>query len=225
MSKWHRRLTLQLLTSLRASHLRRPIIRLLATTHSTSYHLISFFASPDGIHPKHAIQNYHRFFIDHVQESDTVLDIGCGDGSVAFDVAARAKKVVGIDIDAPNITIAQKRFSRPNMSFTVGDATTYPFAESFDVIILSNVLEHIKDRITFLQKAARIAPRLLIRVPMLTRDWLAVYKKNEGLEYRLDDTHYIEYDDDTFRAEMKAAGLTVAEYNVRFGEIYAVVTR
>ena len=33
-----------------------------------------------GLHPKHRIMNYHKFFVDNVTENDTVLDIGCGNG-------------------------------------------------------------------------------------------------------------------------------------------------
>ena len=40
-----------------------------------------------GIHPKHRLMNYHDFFIKRITPSDRVLDIGCGNGAVAYDVA------------------------------------------------------------------------------------------------------------------------------------------
>ena len=42
---------------------------------------------------------------------------------------------------------------------------------------------------------------------IVDRDWIALYKKEIGVEYRLDKTHYIEYTLDTFQAELKKAGL------------------
>lgn len=213
------------LLAIRQTKLRRPIIAGLVRLHNFSYHMISFFASHTGRHPKHAILNYHQFFLDNIQATDRVLDVGCGKGEVARSVAGKAQRAVGIDIVPKSIALAQQPGALANLSFVVGDATSHAFSEAFDVIILSNVLEHIKDRVTFLKKLRAVAPTILIRAPMLTRDWMAVYKKQEGFEYRLDDTHYIEYDMPTFMAEMQAAELTVSHYHINFGELYVVARR
>lgn len=223
--KLFRQVILTIITVLRSTSLRRPIMKLLVWLHNWSYHLISFFASHSGTHPKHKIQKYHDFFVSHVSANDRVLDIGCGHGDVSYDVAKKAKLVLGIDIYAPNIAIAQQKYRRDNLSFTVGDALTMDFAESFDAVILSNVLEHIERRVDFLCQLARLSPTILIRVPMITRDWISVYKKQEGFEYRLDDTHYIEYDQETFRREMTRANLHITSMHSDFGELYAVVRR
>lgn len=217
-----RRLLHHGLLALRQTRLRRPIIAGLVRLNNFSYHMISFFSSYTGLHPKHAILNYHQFFLDNILPTDRVLDVGCGKGEVARSVAKKAQRVVGIDIVPKSIAVAAASGTPANLSFLVGDATSDTFGETFDVVIISNVLEHIKDRVSFLKKLRAVAPTILIRVPMLTRDWLAVYKKQEGFEYRLDDTHYIEYDVPTFMAEMAAAELTVSHYHVNFGELYAV---
>lgn len=214
------------LISLRKSRLRKPILKLLARVHNTSYHFISFFASHTGIHPKHDIINYRQFFRDNITQDDTILDIGSSNGELSYDVAKKAKKVVGIELLPERVAHAQKTYpDQQNLSFVVGDATTYPFTETFDAIVLSNTLEHIEDRVAFLKKLAQRAPKILIRVPMITRDWVSVYKKQEGFEYRLDDTHYIEYDHDTFASEMNDAELTIVASHVKFGELYAIVER
>ena len=46
-------------------------------------------------------------------------------------------------------------------------------------------------------------------------------KKEMGVEYRLDDTHYIEYTQEEFFSELANAGLAVESYQVRWGEIWA----
>lgn len=220
-----RRSILGALTLLRGTRLRRPITGRLVWLHNWSYHLIAFFASHGGRHPKHGIQNYHEFFVRNVTSNDRVLDIGSGHGDVTFDVAKKAKAVVGLDISAKNVARAQRKYHRPNLHFVVGDAVTYTWHKEFDVIILSNILEHIEQRVEFLKKLSALAPTILIRVPLITRDWISVYKKNEGFEYRLDDTHFIEYDEPTFRNEIDQAGLTIDSQHVTFGELYAVVRR
>ncbi len=208
---------------LRNSSLRKPTIKLLAVIHNASYRGIAGLASKNGIHPKHAIQNYYEFFLEHISKNDNVIDIGSGKGATAYRVSEKAAKVLGIDISKESTIHANKTYKRSNLSFIRGDATTYHFNETYDVIILSNVLEHIKDRVEFLKKISTLAPKILIRVPMITRDWISVYKKNEGLEYRLDYTHEIEYDNETFEKEMKSAGLTIESTHVEYGEMYAVI--
>jgi 2-polyprenyl-3-methyl-5-hydroxy-6-metoxy-1,4-benzoquinol methylase len=215
----------RLLLALRGTALRRPALVVLVWLHNMAYHLISFFASHNGIHPKHRLIKYHDFFVDNILPSDRVLDVGCGKGEVARTVAKMATAVVGIDISPKSIALAQGSSTPSNLSFIVGDATTHPFKETFDVIILSNVLEHIEHRVEFLKKLAVVAPKILIRVPMITRDWITLYKKELGLEYRLDDTHFIEYDLATFQKEMSEANLKITNYHINFGELYAVVAR
>lgn len=212
--------------SLRKSKIFREfILKLLIKIHNLSYKSIGLFASYSGTHPKHEIMNYHQFFLDNINETSRVLDIGCGTGSVAFDLSRKAKKVIGIDISRKNIETSKKRYSRSNLNFILGNATRYDFTSKFDVIILSNVLEHIEDRVSFLKKAISISSSLLIRVPLITRDWISVYKKNIGQEYRLSNDHYIEYTEENFQQEMEASGLRIEKYYVKFGELYAVVSK
>ena len=64
--------------------------------------------------------------------------------------------------------------------------------------------------------------RFLIRVPTIERDWLAPYKKQLQIEYRLDRTHEIEDTREEFLTEVSEAGLCIETFDVRFGEFYAV---
>ena len=189
------------------------------------YHKISTLSIKmnDGVHPKHRILDYHKFFLNKIEKNSKILDIGCGMGEVAFDISKKAQKVVAIDINKKKIESAKRRFSKDNLTFIVGDATDYNFNERFDYIILSNVLEHIKDRQAFLKKVKNFGLFFLIRVPMINRSWLTIYKKELGFEYRLDKTHYIEYTLDTFKNELNNASLEIIDYQIQFGEIWAEV--
>lgn len=204
------------------------LIRLLCRLHNFTYFLIGQLASKrnHGVNPKHEIMRYHDFFISHVTPNDTVLDIGCGLGLVAIDVAQKAKKVVGIDILPQSIEKAKKRYThQKNLKFIIGDATNFDFKEKFDAILLSNVLEHINSRIDFLKKISPLGEKLIIRVPMINRDWLTIYKKNIGVDWRLDNTHYTEYTLKTFSEELKQSNLSLEQYSIQFGEIWAIVKK
>lgn len=201
------------------------IIKIFCWINNFSYKIIGFLAirANRGIHPKHRILNYHKFFIDNISQSDQVLDIGSGNGAVAYDIASKAKKVIGIDIIHENVLRSEKKYHKDNIEFIEGDATTFNFNEKFDVIVLSNVLEHIEDRVSFLKNIKKLAPKILIRVPLITRDWISVWKKENGFSYKLDDTHCIEYTEENFQEEIKKAGLIIDSFYVKFGELYSIV--
>jgi len=195
--------------------------------HNFSYKAISKIAIKrnNGIHPKHKILDYHKFFVNYIDPGDEILDVGCGNGLLAYSVAQKAKKVNGIDIVKANIEKAKANNEFENLEFMLGDATVYDFNQQFDKIVLSNVLEHIENRIEFLNKLHRLSNVILIRVPMINRDWLAVYKKENGYEYRLDQTHFTEYTVKNLKNELNQAEWDLENYSIQFGELWGVVRK
>lgn len=179
----------------------------------------------EGIHTKHRHMKYHDFFVDRINKDDRVLDIGCGIGAVASDVAQAAAYVVGVDFNEQSINTARALFQKNNLEFRVGDALKALPNEKFNVVILSNVLEHLPSRSDFLKRVREtLAPqRLLIRVPLFERDWRVPLKKELGVEWRLDLTHEIEYTLETFSEELQTAGLKIVHLEVRWGEIWSEV--
>lgn len=177
-----------------------------------------------GVHTKHRHTRYHDFFTSRIQPGERVLDVGCGIGALAYDIAQRSRAVVvGVDLQEKHITVAQERYAHPNVSYRLADAVANPPDGPFDVVVLSNVLEHVEHRVEFLRDLiAKVRPgRLLLRVPMFERDWRVPLKKELGMDYRLDPTHFTEYTPETFLAELGAAGLSVAHQEFRWGEIWA----
>jgi len=168
---------------------------------------------------------YHDFFLGNIDAADIVLDVGCGNGSVSRDVAKKAKYVVGIDIDGNKIKDAKNNFLLDNIEYICGDIINQSFKQKFDVVILSNVLEHIEDRIGLLKKIKEMGDKFLIRVPMINRSWIVLYKKELGIEYRSDCTHRIEYTMEDFTGELEKTGLKIKNYSIQFGEIWAVIEK
>lgn len=180
----------------------------------------------DGLHVKHRLMRYHDFFLERVRPEERVLDIGCGYGAVAFSIASRTSAdVVGIDLDRSNFEKARARFRLPNLHFVHGDALVDLPQERFDVIVFSNVLEHLDERAAFLRRVqARLSPdRWLIRVPAIDRDWRVAMRKELGMLYFNDVTHRIEYTRATFEAEMSEASLSIVHLQMNWGEIWAEV--
>lgn len=198
------------------------LLKVFIRIHNYTYRRISYFSKKlnDGIHPKHRILKYHEFFLNNIEKNSKVLDIGCGIGELTFDLAKKASKVVACDINSHKLKIAQKKFLKDNIKYIKLDATKYIFNKNFDYIILSNVLEHIKERIFFLEKLKSRTKFFLIRVPMINRSWLTLYKKELGSEFRLDSSHFVEYTFETFQKEINLAGLKIISYTIQFGEIW-----
>lgn len=182
----------------------------------------------EGIHTKHKHMNYHQFFINHIENNKRVLEIGCGYGPLANAIAT-AKNVdyVGIDISKKNIEKAQSRFKRNNLTFIHGDALKADFDEKFDIVVMSNVLEHINDRVKLLQmiKSTINPSKIIIRIPLYERDWRVPLKEELGVEHRLDLTHYTEYTLESYKQEMAEAGMEIEHLEVRWGEIWSVVSQ
>ncbi len=182
----------------------------------------------NGLHTKHRHIKYHDFFTSRITEKDSVLDIGCGNGALAYSVAKKTGAMItGIDINTENIAIAKSRFSHANIQFVVGDVMDRISRNHYDVIILSNVLEHLTNRSDVLKKLQNnIQPdRFLIRVPIFDRDWRVPLKKELNIEWRLDPTHEIEYTNDSFKIEIEAARLQIIHQEIKWGEIWAEVKR
>lgn len=75
-----------------------------------------------------------------------VLDVGCGNGSqLALPLARRGFQVTGVDVDGPSIEHANRLAAAlPNASFLCQDVSELE-TEPFDVVILSEVLEHMEE--------------------------------------------------------------------------------
>jgi len=178
-----------------------------------------------GEHPKHRLMRYHDFFVERISDGERVLDVGCGYGAVARTIARErpGATVVGVDYDQGRLAQARSADNPSNLAFVETDATRSLPAGPWDVIVLSNVLEHISDRIGFLSVliAKTEARRFLIRVPLFERDWKLPMRREVGANYYSDPDHKIEPMIAEFRAETTAAGLEIREMLTLWGEIWA----
>jgi len=180
-----------------------------------------------GEHPKHRLMRYHDFFIENIADGQRVIDIGCGYGAVARSIAnARPRsQVTGVDYDPKRLAEARAKDNPANLNFVEADATQSVPPGPWDVVVLSNVLEHIVDRHAFLTALIdkTKAKRFLIRVPLFERDWRLSMRREVGANYYSDPDHEIEPTQEEFRREAAAAGLVVEQLNTPWGEIWSVL--
>ena len=87
-----------------------------------------------------------------------ILDIGCGGGLLAEPLARLGGDVTGIDASEGAIAAARDHANRAGLNITYDHITAEDFADrdlSFDIIIASEVIEHVSDRRGFLATMAR----------------------------------------------------------------------
>ena len=80
-----------------------------------------------------------------------------------------------------------------------------------------------KKRVYFLKKIVQsFSPKtILIRVPLYERNWEIPMRKELGINYFSDSTHFIEHSKDTFKKEISNAELKIDSIEILWGEIWA----
>ncbi len=89
-----------------------------------------------------------------------ILEIGCSSGHLSGQLAALfpTSHITGIDVYAPAIKEAQRRF--PKLSFIVADAHQLPFKNNlFDLVLCSETIEHVSNPKKMLHEIARVMKR------------------------------------------------------------------
>ena len=76
------------------------------------------------------------------QAGERVLDLGCGTGQLSARIAAAGAEVVGLDQSAEMVAAARAQF--PSLSFVVGDARDFSFAEPFNAVFSNAVLHWVQ---------------------------------------------------------------------------------
>lgn len=81
------------------------------------------------------------------KKEDTILDIGCGRGELAYALSLSGATVVGLDYSKDAINIAKKTFnsiSGEHLEYIATDVAAYNTGKKFDIIIASDIVEHIE---------------------------------------------------------------------------------
>lgn len=136
----------------------------------------------------------HTFAIEAVKPGGKVLDIGCGQGYVAKELAAKASEVTGIDQyvpaepPAPNVQL--KRWDLDMQQFPVE-------VSQYEQIFMLDVIEHLHDPEAFMETlrdaTGRKRPEIVLTTAnigfFITRFMLLLGHFNYGRKGILDRTH------------------------------------
>jgi 2-polyprenyl-6-hydroxyphenyl methylase/3-demethylubiquinone-9 3-methyltransferase len=119
-----------------------------------------------------------------------ILDIGCGAGFLANTLALQGHRVIGIDISARSLEVAQKRDSMKKVQYMQLDAFALPFSpQSFDVICAMDFLEHVEMPEQIIRNIARLLrPNGLFFFHTFNRNVLSYLVAIKGVEWCVPNT-------------------------------------
>lgn len=134
------------------------------------------------------------------------LDLGCGEGRVSRDLAARGHDVTGIDA-SPTLAAAAAE-ADPGGRYLVGDAACLPFEDGhFDLVIAYNVLMDVSDLTGSVREATRVlrpGGRIVIAITHPLTNSGRVLDDRPGAPFVIDGSYF---ERRQFRHEEEAAGL------------------
>jgi ubiquinone/menaquinone biosynthesis C-methylase UbiE len=102
------------------------------------------------------------FLLPHLRAGMSVLDCGCGTGSMTLDLARRVApgRVAGVDVDEAQLAVASasaRELALEGVEFTPGSVYELPFADAtFDVVVANTVLFHLSDPVRALTEMRRV---------------------------------------------------------------------
>jgi SAM-dependent methyltransferase len=110
-------------------------------------------------------QRFLPFLLPYVRSGMTILDVGCGVGSIALDLAPKVApgRVVGIDGDSGQIEAARAAAAEraiDNAEFFTASVYELPFDNAtFDAVYANAVLMYVRDQLGALTEMQRVLRR------------------------------------------------------------------
>ncbi len=119
-------------------------------------------ASVLAVHRWRTIANSAAHLEPHLRPGRSLLDVGCGPGTITAELAHRLApgRVVGLDAAEDAITAAARHAAESGVAVELvqGDAMALPFADAaFDIVHTHQTLQHVADPVGMLREMARVA--------------------------------------------------------------------
>ena len=131
-------------------------------------------------------QDQQRFFRFLVPEGLRVLEVGCGLGDLL--AALKPSRGVGIDLSEAMVKEASRR--HPHLEFRAADAESLDLQETFDVVILADVVGHLVDIEETLRRLRRCcSPKTRIIISYYNFLWEPLLRLAERIGLKMPQQH------------------------------------
>ncbi|GAA5116116.1 class I SAM-dependent methyltransferase [Haloechinothrix salitolerans] len=111
-------------------------------------------------HRTRTVQDSAAYLVPELRAGASVLDVGCGPGSITADMAELVAHVTAVETSTEALAAAARLCAERdlrNVRFAHADVATLPFADSaFDVVHAHQVLQHVADPVAALREMRRV---------------------------------------------------------------------
>jgi len=162
-----------------------------------------------------------KLFNKHIGSKKSVLDVGCGTGSLSLYLGSKNNKVVGIDISNKAIYSAKENAKKFNLTkkctFLKTTLEDYENKNRFDAILMLEVIEHLEDDKSALLKINSLLKKqglIILSTPSLSAP---LYRVGFLNKFDIRVGHKRRYSKDSIKNLMKKANLKIVFFQEREG--------
>ncbi|WP_063833579.1 glycosyltransferase [Skermanella stibiiresistens] len=123
----------------------------------------------------------------------SLLEIGCGLGNFLIEAQSRGYQITGVEVSESAVATANDKLGSPAVHQGFIETVDLP-AESFDICIMADVIEHTRDPGAFLSHVRRLLKPggvIFVAVPSLD-SWSAKAMKERWVEFKLEHLFYFD---------------------------------
>ena len=179
---------------------------------------------------KFLISNFYSSLISLIKplKAESILDTGCGEGFTMDKLAKLGigKKIEGIEYSKEAISFGKKLF--PHLTIKQGSVYDLPYKDnSFDLIICTEVLEHLEYPIRALKEMLRVSKKyLVISIPNEPLFMISNFLRGKNLSSLGNDVGHINHWNPlSFKKYLGKNGLMIKKVKLPFPWIIIMGTK
>ena len=176
-------------------------------------------------HSFNCYQNQLGLYLDLAERyrAQSILDVGCAQGTLALLLGERGKRVTGVDIRPAFLDYARSRWERGDVTFVAANLMDAPDLGTFDLVFANQIIEHLVYPADFLRTLSRyVKPGGVLVVATPNHDYfrsslptfteLGDPKQHEHRQFTAGGgDHFFAYTEEELRQSAAEAGLDVEE--------------
>lgn len=186
---------------------------------------------PHSFHSYHNQLDVYRELAERYR-AQTILDVGCAQGTLALLLAESGSSVVAIDIRPAFLDYARSRWERGTIEFLAANIFDAPDLGTFDLVFANQIIEHVvypTELLRILSSYVRPGGILVVATPNhgYFKNALPSYRElgdpaqHEHRQFSASGgDHFFAYTEDELCDSIRDAGLTVEE--IRYFETPAI---
>lgn len=182
----------------------------------SEYHEALWRERAEGLEPS-AFRRRLAFLMESAEPGQRVLDVGCGEGAFAAELAGAGAEVVGLDVAEEPLRRARARHPGLDLRLLAGEGRWDLPDSSFDLVWAGEVIEHVLDTAGWLSELRRVlrsGGELVLSTPTLgRRELLRAALSGRAFAERFDPLadHLRFYSDPTLRRLLEEFGFQEIE--------------